>query len=386
MRDMRRRPVTPKERIVTAFRNRKPDRVPVSPELWDAIPIRVSGKPFYEMSATSFGSIPLWKAQLDAYRFFGCEAWIPVEPGPSQRQQSMLQAVSRFVHKGLIRTDVAYRGERRTLHEVKHSSYDYDLWSTDPPVRDLFRDLPVIEEYFFEDPTALDYSEISRAWTETADSGICEGIVGNSFFEFLTLFRSGGAVQVILDLHDYPDRFEDLRDRYAVFLAGIAEEICRRDKAEGLFLNCGSSTLTVISPPFFRKWDIPVIKAVSDVVHRYDKIFHYHLHGKGRALLDDLADAGVTMLCPLEDPPKGDFLLQEVKANFGERMALKGGIDPFLLRDGKPEAIEERVRRCIDEAGTGGGYTLGTGDGVLRETDFDRIRSLVRVARQYGTY
>ncbi|MCK4924396.1 MAG: hypothetical protein KAS61_05450 [Spirochaetes bacterium] len=35
--------MTRKERITAAFRNEKPDRVPVSPEPWDVIPIRGSG-------------------------------------------------------------------------------------------------------------------------------------------------------------------------------------------------------------------------------------------------------------------------------------------------------------------------------------------------------
>ena len=64
--------MTPKERITLAFKNKKPDRVPVSPELWDVIPIKVSGRPFYEYSQTSFGKLPLWQAQLEAYKFFNC--------------------------------------------------------------------------------------------------------------------------------------------------------------------------------------------------------------------------------------------------------------------------------------------------------------------------
>lgn len=378
--------MNPKERITAAFRNETPDRVPVSPELWDVIPIRVSGRPYYELSGTSFGKIPLWKAQLDAYRYFTCEAWIPVEPGSSKRQKNMVQAKSFFVHDDLIQTNVTYKGTKGTLREVKHTCYDYDLWSVKQPVEDIFRDFPVIEEYFFDDPVKLDYGEIEKAYEETGDSGICEGIVGNTFFEFLTLYRKGGAVQVILDLHEYPDFFEALQQEYTEYLSGIAEEICRRTSVEGLFLNCGSSTLTVIGPGFFRKWDIPLVKALSRVAKKYNKIFHYHLHGKGRALLDDLSIAGITMLCPLESPPRGDFLLGEVKAKFGERIALKGGIDPFILRDSAPEEIEPMVIKSIGEAAGGGGYTLASGDGVLKETPFENIHLLVKAAEKHGTY
>jgi uroporphyrinogen decarboxylase len=378
--------MTPKERIIRAFKNDIPDRVPVSPELWDVIPIRFSGRPFYELSGTSFGKVPLWKAQLDAYRYFKCEAWIPVEPGPSKRQQKIVQTHSSFTNKNLIKTVVTYETPKGTLTEIKHSCFDYDLWSRGPPVEDIGRDFPIIEEYFFDDPTQLDYSEIEKAYDETGDAGICEGIVGNTFFEFLTLFRRGGAVQVIFDLYDHTDFFERLQKKYIDYLTGIAEEICLRTRVEGIFLNCGSATLKIISPDLFKRWDIPLVEAVSAVAKKHSKIFHYHLHGMGRALLDDLVEAGITMICPLEDPPRGDFLLGEVKKKFCSRLALKGGIDPFLLRDGTEKEIELKVKGCIEEAANGGGYTLATGDGVLKETAFERIIGLVQLAEKYGRY
>ena len=378
--------MTRRDRITAAFRNEQPDRVPVSPELWDVIPIRVSGKPFHEFSGTSFGRTPLWKAQLEAYRYFGCEAWVPVEPGPSARQEGMVEARSRFVHEELIETRIAYRTSLGELQEVKHSAPDYDLWSIEPPVRDLLQDLPKIEEYFFEDPAALDYSSIMTAYEETREAGICEGIVGNTFFEFLTLFRHGGAVQTILDLHEHPEYLQAVQGRYIRYLEGIAEEICRRTPVAGLFLNCGSASLNITSPELFRAWDIPVVRAVAAVARRHDRIFHYHLHGRGRKLLEDLVEAGITMICPLETPPKGDFVLREVKERFGDRLALKGGVDPFVLRDASPEQIDAIVRRCLEEAAAGGGFTLASGDGVLKETPFESIRLLVELTEKHGTY
>ena len=258
--------MTRKDRITAAFRNCKPDRVPVSPELWDVIPIRVSGRPWHELSATSYGKLPLWKAQLDAYRYFDCEAWIPVEPGPSIRQKGMVQAHSVRLNDDLIETTIAYSTGRGTLQEVKHSCFDYDLWSIDPPVKDPFRDVPVMLEYFLGDPHELDYDEVNRAWDETGDQGICEGIVGNTFFEFLTMFRSGGAVQVVLDLYDHADFFLDIQKSYIAYLTGIAEELCRNTQVEGIFLNCGSSTLNVIGPELFSTWDLPLVREVARVV------------------------------------------------------------------------------------------------------------------------
>ena len=105
-----------------------------------------------------------------------------------------------------------------------------------------------------------------------------------------------------------------------------------------------------MSPALFAEWDLPVVRAVAEVARRRGRIMHYHLHGRGRALLEGLVEAGVTMTCPLEGPPQGDFSLREVKERFGRRLALKGGMDPFLPARGATAQIEAQVLRSLEEA------------------------------------
>ncbi len=379
--------MTPKERITTAFANGKPDRVPVSPELWDVIPIKVSGRPFWEAGGTCFSKIPLWQLQLEAYQYFDCEAWIPVEPGISERQKSMLDINSVFKNPDLIVTETVYKNSKGSLHEIKHSVPDYDLWPIERPVKNLSKDWPIIEEYFFDDSSKFDYTFIEQAFNQTGDYGICEGIVGNTFFEFLTTFREGGAVQVILDLNDYPGFFLPLQKRYIEHLTATAEETIKNTSVDAIFVNCGTASLDTINPAMFKKWDIPLLESVGKMAAKHGKIFHYHLHGKGRILLDDIVNAGVNMVCPLEQHPMGDFDLKEVKAEFGDRLALKGNINPFFpLRDGSPEDVEKAVIECINSAAKGGGFTLSSADGVLGDTPLENIFALVEAGKRYGKY
>ncbi len=379
--------MTPRERITTAFANGKPDRVAVSPELWDVIPLKVSGRPFWEAGGTCFSKVPLWQLQLEAYQYFDCEAWIPVEPGISERQKSMLDINSVFKNPDLIVTETVYKNSKGSLHETKHSVFDYDLWPVERPVKNLFKDWPVIEEYFFNDTSKFDYGVIEQAYNRTGDHGICEGIVGNTFFEFLTNFREGGAVQVILDLNDCPEFFLPLQKRYIEHLTAITEEIIVNTSVDAVFLNCGTSSLDTISPAIFKKWDLPLLEPIGKIAARNEKIFHYHLHGKGRVLLDDIVNTGVNMICPLEQDPMGDFDLKEVKTGFGNKLALKGNINPFFpLRDGSPEDVEKAVIECIDSAAKGGGFTLSSADGVLSNTPFENITAMVAAGKRYGRY
>ena len=298
----------------------------------------------------------------------------------------MLKSESKFINPDLIETNIIYRTSKGSLHEKKHSVFDYDLWSIERPVKSLFTDMPLFEEFYFCDPSYLNYESINEACIATGDYGICEGIVGNTFFEFLTLAREGGAVQVILDLNDYPDYFIPIQKRYIEYLSGIAEEIAGKTNVEGLFLNCGSSVLSVTSPQIFKKWDLPLIIKIGEIAKKYNKIFHYHLHGKGRIFLEDLINAGVNMLCPLEEAPRGDFSIKEVKDKFAGALALKGNMDPFFLQKAGPEEIEEKVRQIIKAASNEGGFTLSSADGVLKDTTFENIEAFVLAGRKFGSY
>jgi uroporphyrinogen-III decarboxylase len=54
--------------------------------------------------------------------------------------------------------------------------------------------------------------------------------------------------------------------------------------------------------------------------------------------------------------------------------------------EGSTDAIAAAAKRCIQDAGQGGGYTLATADGVLKETPFENIRLLVEIGKSEGKY
>jgi hypothetical protein len=62
-----------KERMLAAFRNQQPDMVPVAPDISNMIPARRTGKPFWDIYL--HGDPPLWRAYVDAVRYFGFDGW-----------------------------------------------------------------------------------------------------------------------------------------------------------------------------------------------------------------------------------------------------------------------------------------------------------------------
>lgn len=65
--------MTSRERMLTAFRNQQPDMVPVSPDISNMIPARLTGRPFWDIYL--YGDPPLWEAYIEAVKHYRMDGW-----------------------------------------------------------------------------------------------------------------------------------------------------------------------------------------------------------------------------------------------------------------------------------------------------------------------
>ena len=66
--------MTSKERMIKVMLNQQPDIVPVTPDISKMIPCRLTVKPFSDIYL--YKNPPLWKAYIDAVRYFGFDGWL----------------------------------------------------------------------------------------------------------------------------------------------------------------------------------------------------------------------------------------------------------------------------------------------------------------------
>ena len=98
-------------------------------------------------------------------------------------------------------------------------------------------------------------------------------------------------------------------------------------------------------------------------------------------------EAGVDAIGGLQPSDVGDVILREVKAQYGDKVALVGGLDPCYTFDlGTPEAVREAVKQAIEDAATGGGYVLGTAEAIAPETPAESLQAMSEAAREWGRY
>ena len=381
--------MTPRERMLTAYRRGQPDSVPVSPELWDATAIAVNGAPFHELMGP-FAERPWWKTHLECFERFRADAWIVPACGPTERQRGMRTAESRFVDraKTTIESRLTYRTSRGALLAVARTTHAYADWLLKHPVEVFPRDMQAYEDYVFDDPAACDLSEIREALAGVGEKGLVTPMACELFTSFLGAVREGGMAATLLDLFDHPGYAARLRDRYVEYVGELTRLILERTGAQAIFVNSNYSGPPIVSPALYREWDKPVLAAVAAVCRQHGAPLHLHQHGHTVVLMDDLIEAGVDIVCPLLGPPQGEGTdLAVVKQRFGGRIALKGNVDPIevLLRQ-TPREIEAAVARCIRAAGPGGGYILGTADSTVLDTPFENIHAFVEAGRRHGAY
>ncbi len=141
----------------------------------------------------------------------------------------------------------------------------------------------------------------------------------------------------------------------------------------------------MMSPAHFREFILPRLKKMIDVVHEEGAFCIKHSDGNLWPILDMIIDAGPDAINPLE--PVAGMDIKRVKEQYGERACLIGNIDcGELLSHGSAAEVEQAVRRCIADAGVGGGFILSSSNSIHSSVDPQNYLAMVQAGHKYGRY
>jgi uroporphyrinogen decarboxylase len=152
---------------------------------------------------------------------------------------------------------------------------------------------------------------------------------------------------------------------------------CRDAGAD--ILHCGDSlaSCNVISPRTYKRFAFPYQQKVFQAWQEYGvdcKLLH--ICGNSTRVLELYADTGADIV---EIDNVVDMGV--AKQRIGQRVALVGNVHTVTeLLQGTPETVRASAQCCIDQAGQGGGFLLGSGCIVPRYTPLENVQEMVRVA------
>ena len=373
--------LTPRDRLLRVLQRKVPDRVPVSPDVSCMMPVRYTGKPFWEVLVNE--DPLLWQAHLELQKRFGYDmihgAGLGSGPDdPASEREVVARTEEQWVEEEILHTRKGILS-RRTLYPRSKSPWIIKPLVTDPEdeVEALLCTLT--------DPWRRDSSHALEVRAAIGDNGIFTS--GTPVPLAWWLYTRRRLSESILDFYDRRSLVERAMGAYAEWALELLRCTCEILHPDLLMFSGSVASMSVVSPDLYRRYALPFLRQAVDLARSYGVFTGVHMCGRCRAALPMLADSGVDLVEPLESPPGGDVTLAEVKKEHGHRFCLKGNVNTFdTLAKGTPDDVIAEARRCIADAGVSGGFILSTGDQVAGDTPEENFVALVRAAREHGVY
>ena len=377
--------MTPRERLKVVMAGGIPDRVPVCPDISNMVPARMTGKPFWEVYVKH--DPPLWKAYIDAVKFFGIDGGFEMcggDPCPDEDAAMAWEArVVRRFPDGSFATQGfnAATGEwspRLLLHTADNPpAYVAPEKLGLPRTPSEWESLDGVKRW----PEGLELWRLMKK--EMGE----HGVVGTWSGSTTCVVTSP---EDIYEYYDDPAKFHERRDQMMARLERRMERIAAlspADRPDVLYCG-GSGSLVWQTPSMFRELALPLLRKATGMARDLGVPTHVHSCGPETELVRMAAlETELTVVDPLEIPPMGDCDLAGLKRLYGQQIVLKGNLHTteVMLR-GSRQKVVDASRQAIAAAGRGGRFILSTGDQCGRDTPDENLFAMVETAGRHGKY
>ena len=206
------------------------------------------------------------------------------------------------------------------------------------------------------------------------------GALFQTVYEFL--FKMNDFMLLIYDDRDFIEEVLEVSTRYWVKFvkAVIKEGVDIMYPADDIAYKSG----LFIRPEIFKPMWLPRVKRIFGPILNAELPILFHSDGKLDEIIEDLIDAGITCLTPM-DPYGIDY--RDYKKRYGHRVALHGNIDiEDPLVEGSPQDVQRDVKEHMDVLKPGGGYVAGSSHSIVNYIPHENFVSMINAFHKYGLY
>jgi uroporphyrinogen decarboxylase len=354
--------MTSRERVLTAFVHREPDRVPAwcgaSPEFRE-LARRHLGLPDDESLSLHLGD--------DFRRVYAKYA------GPDRRAPA----------SGLIHPEAT----SRTPFGIERRGYGYGQ-PLEHPLAGAHNPAE-IEEFPWPNPDWMDVSHIrAEALEWKGQFAVLGGDWSPFYHDAIDLL---GMDRFMLLLYDAPNLIDLVLNRIVDYYFEVSRRIfeAARGAIDIFFIgnDFGTQNGPVVSEALFRRFFLPHLKRLVDLGHDYGRKVMLHCCGGFVPLIPALIEIGLDALQSLQPDARG-MEPGRLKDDFGVKIVLNGCIDTHhLLIKGTPELVRRRTREVLEVMKPGGGYVASPShDYLLPETPVENVLAMYETIQKYGRY
>jgi uroporphyrinogen decarboxylase len=343
--------MTSRERVLTAFEHREPDRVPC----WCGASVE-----FWEKAKKHL--------QLD-------DEELRVRLGDDFRRVFAEYAgPQRPLSEGAV---------SRTVFDVERCGIGYGQPMSHPLENATIEQ---VHDYPWPDPEWMDVTQIkSQAGSYEGQYAILGGDWSPYWHDAIDLL---GMENFYMRMYDEPELVDAMLQHIVDYYAEVSRRIfdAAADVIDIFFIgnDFGGQTGPLLSPGLFERFILPHLKRLIDLGHSYRLKVQLHCCGGFAPLIPLLIDAGLDGLHAIQPSCEG-MDLAKLKADFGDKMLFNGAIDSHhVLIDGTAPAVSDRTREVLDIMAPGGGYVAGAShDTILEETPVENVLAMFDTIREH---
>lgn len=348
-----------RERFLSALGGGQPDRVPI----YDVL----AQKDIYEVTIGRRPDTYNARDVVEAHLALGIDAAYFTFSG------------FRGLRREWIEEGVTYRGEWGETYKI-----DPAAWPSDAPIEFPVTSKEDLKTYKLPDPTLPGRCDDIDLALKLASGQIA--ILGGVRGPFSQAWMMTGPERLMTSFYDDPGFVKNLfklSNEYHIEAARIQAKA----GVDAMLIadDMGYKTAGFISLEHYRRYLLPFVQDLVASIRKTGMLVVFHSDGCIGMYLDDMVDAGISAIHPLQRTAGMD--LKAVKEKYGKRVCVFGNVDSSrTLPYGSVQDVESEVRECIRTAAPGGGYVLSSDHSLHDGIPVENIKAMMKAAKKWGAY
>jgi uroporphyrinogen-III decarboxylase len=186
--------------------------------------------------------------------------------------------------------------------------------------------------------------------------------------------------EFLLDLAADPKFAKAMIDKIGDWTLNSALKMCEAGvDCIGFCDDLGSSDSLLISPAMYREFIWPWHKKLCDLVHDFEAVVHIHSHGAIMPILQDLKNAGIDILNPID--PDDYMDMTEIREVIGHNIVLCGGLNKHFFDWSKDEQVKH-LEKVLEDGRKKGPYILMDSGGIPSNVNKEWFEWFLNVSKE----
>ncbi len=221
-----------------------------------------------------------------------------------------------------------------------------------------------------------------RAWRKKGFEPIVANNIAFTAMEWVSIALHN-YTEFVLDIYRHPDEVKKARKPVMDFFKLLTHMTSSMNGVRRVFIGGARTSAAAMSPKQFEDLGLPEWLALAEyfVKHNMTPLLHW--------------DSDWTPFFPyLKEFPRGKCILNldgtsdifAAKEVLDGHMCIMGDVPAAMLKLGDPEEVDAYCERLIKEVGKDGGFILSSGCTVPMDAKPENVKAMIQSVERYGRY